>query len=409
MKMIFNVATMSLLLIFGVKNVLVAQQTVVSSKGAKGYVYDTAFDTSGVYISANAFKKVPSGKRFAVLGLRKLKSGVYYDAYMVEYKGKQYVIPHEYVECDSILQMENIKLDSVKNVLFQEKSALETQFKACKEEFPLRKASRMTVLSKQIDSINKEIILIDSEARYYADSISKEKMVIEKAEYLQRLKAIENSYPQRIVLLNKKIIITKNYLHSPNSAGGCDYSFVYTNVSGKTIKYLTWEGNAYNAVGDVVTCDIRDNHYIAGKDTGPYENNDTYCGGTWDCVIYRYSAKKIELTSIDIEYMDGTRNSFTLRKGDGARIEGYRLRLAEAKKNHNAKLKRIMNEYTFIKEKKMDDNGYKSKQQHLMELNKELKALRNAESDILMHELSEKVLMAKKRYEYFISTGQLVN
>ena len=113
--------------------------------------------------------------------------------------------------------------------------------------------------------------------------------------------------------------------------------------------------------------------------------------------------------SIDIEYMDGTSNSFTLRKGDGARIEGYRLRLAEAEKNHNAKLKRIMNEYTFIKEKKMDDNGYKSKQQHLMELNKELKALRNAESDILMHELSEKVLMAKKRYEYFISTGQLEN
>lgn len=57
----------------------------------------------------------------------------------------------------------------------------------------------------------------------------------------------------------------------------------------------------------------------------------------------------------------------------------------------------------------MDKNGYMNNQQHLIKLNKELKALRNAKSDILMQELSEKLLMAKNRYEYFISTGQLVN
>lgn len=106
-------------------------------------------------------------------------------------------------------------------------------------------------------------------------------------------------------LIKHTIKITSAYLDRPNSAGGCDAYLYYKNISDKTIKYLVWEGSFYNAVGDPVSCEIRDEYSYRGRDTGPVKPGRTG-GGYWDCVIYNNSARKLNLISVEIEYMDGS-------------------------------------------------------------------------------------------------------
>lgn len=114
----------------------------------------------------------------------------------------------------------------------------------------------------------------------------------------------------RIDHLKHTIKIKSAYLSSPNSASGVDAIVYYVNKSKKTIKYLTWEGNAINAVGDMVPCDIRNYYSYRGKDTGPIKPGKTG-GGTWSCAWYNWTAKKLKLVQIEIEYMDGSTETIT--------------------------------------------------------------------------------------------------
>lgn len=97
------------------------------------------------------------------------------------------------------------------------------------------------------------------------------------------------------------------YPSKPNSFGGVDAHIVWKNTSDKTIKYITFELVPYNAVGDIVACDIRGFRRAGGTVTGPIKPGQTYgYGYYWDCMWYNNTIKKIVLTEIDIEYMDGT-------------------------------------------------------------------------------------------------------
>lgn len=109
----------------------------------------------------------------------------------------------------------------------------------------------------------------------------------------------------RLELLKHSVRITTARLSSPNSAGGVDAIVYYKNLSDKTIKYFCWEGYAKNAVGDIVESEIGGREIFRGKDTGPIKPRKTG-GGYWDCIIYNSTAKKLILTEVVIEYMDGT-------------------------------------------------------------------------------------------------------
>ena len=117
------------------------------------------------------------------------------------------------------------------------------------------------------------------------------------------------AHAERISAVKKTIKIKSAYLSSPNSASGVDAYFYYKNVSDKTIKYLVWIGYPMNAVGDRVDCEIRGYADYRGKDTGPIKPGKS-SGGCWSCAWYNWTAKKLILTGIEIEYMDGT--TFTI-------------------------------------------------------------------------------------------------
>lgn len=118
---------------------------------------------------------------------------------------------------------------------------------------------------------------------------------------------------ERISTLKKTIRITSAYLGRPNSASGVDAYFYYKNLSDKTIKYLVWEGYPMNAVGDRVSCDIRGYRDYRGRDTGPVKPGKS-SGGCWGCAWYNSTAKKLVLTGIEIEYMDGS--TFTIKENE---------------------------------------------------------------------------------------------
>lgn len=99
------------------------------------------------------------------------------------------------------------------------------------------------------------------------------------------------------------IKFTAAYLGKPNSVGGCDAHFSFRNTSKNTIKYLYIQYEIYNAVDDIVSDRFgRDGMEL--RYTGPLKPGRSD-SGIWDCIIYDYSAKRLVITGLTIEYMDG--------------------------------------------------------------------------------------------------------
>lgn len=115
---------------------------------------------------------------------------------------------------------------------------------------------------------------------------------------------------ERINDLKNTIKIISVYPSRPNSAGGVDVHTVWKNTSDKVIKYASFGWTPYNAVGDEVGCEIRGFQPAGGRVTGPINPGQTYgYDYSWDCVWYNNTIRKIVLTDIRIEYMDGTTKS----------------------------------------------------------------------------------------------------
>ncbi len=103
--------------------------------------------------------------------------------------------------------------------------------------------------------------------------------------------------------------VTKLQVSKPNSVGGVSVYIGFKNMSDKTIKYITFEVVPYNAVGDIMRCEIRDYANFGCQATGPYATGEGLAGNNsayWDCVWYNSTITSVQLTNIDIEYMDGT-------------------------------------------------------------------------------------------------------
>ena len=102
-----------------------------------------------------------------------------------------------------------------------------------------------------------------------------------------------------------------------NSAGGVDMKIAWKNTSSKTIKYVYFTVEAYNAVDDKVYCEIGDHNEFTGYSTGPFEAGytnllyddweDEYSVDTyWENCYYNSDIRYFVLTNIRIVHMDNT-------------------------------------------------------------------------------------------------------
>ncbi|MDD3562207.1 MAG: hypothetical protein PHR32_00845 [Candidatus Cloacimonetes bacterium] len=110
-----------------------------------------------------------------------------------------------------------------------------------------------------------------------------------------------------IVDYKSAIKVLNVYPSKPNSANGVDAHTVWQNKSDKVVKYATFSWTPYNAVGDVVGCQIRGFRRAAGTVTGPINPGQTHgYNYSWSCMWYNNTIRKLKLRSISIEYMDGS-------------------------------------------------------------------------------------------------------
>lgn len=91
-----------------------------------------------------------------------------------------------------------------------------------------------------------------------------------------------------------------------NSVGGMGYYMNCYNNSDKTIKYVYLNVYVLNRVNDVVRCDITKDVTFNLKLTGPIDPGDTQYA-KWDAFMYNNSAQLVKVSSVTVEYMDGTK------------------------------------------------------------------------------------------------------
>ena len=243
-----------------------------------------------------------------------------FDAYIVDYKDKLWVLQSSDVNINTLLVEQNAAIELSKEELESAKSSSLAKLQDL--------YSRRSVLRGELDSLVAHYAQISTDSlAYYRDLESRLPQIRdslvrvaereEQARVDKEYNSWYNSLPASSKAAVNAIIIDYAELDYPNSVGGCDYNFEYTNISPKTIKYLYWTGTAYNAVDDPVYCDVRNRSTLSGKDTGPVEQGESG-GGYWDCVIYNYSAAYVKLSQVQIIYMDGS--SLTISGDDIARI-----------------------------------------------------------------------------------------
>ena len=102
-----------------------------------------------------------------------------------------------------------------------------------------------------------------------------------------------------------------------NSAGGVDMKIAWENTSSKTIKYVYFTVEAYNAVDDKVYCEIGEHNEFTGYSTGPFkagyttliydpDDDEYYVDVYWENCYYNSNIRYFVLTNIRIIYMDNS-------------------------------------------------------------------------------------------------------
>lgn len=89
-----------------------------------------------------------------------------------------------------------------------------------------------------------------------------------------------------------------------NSAGGIELIFFAKNNSGKEIKYIRFNVDLYNAVGDKIKDEIKNTSSVYVEITGPIANGES--ANYKDIIGYNENCAKIAITEVTLVYMDGT-------------------------------------------------------------------------------------------------------
>ena len=148
------------------------------------------------------------------------------------------------------------------------------------------------------------------------DSLNQVEEEIQIAQALQDSLLQDSLKTEQLSAIN----LIKFYTSRPNSAGGVDFYITWENLSPKTVKYATFKVDAYNAVNDVVYCEI-DDGTARLKCTGPIKQGKID-KDHWGCLWYNYSIDYARIVEIYITYTDGS--TLTIEKENIKELGYYR-------------------------------------------------------------------------------------
>ncbi len=116
------------------------------------------------------------------------------------------------------------------------------------------------------------------------------------------------------------LVVSRIEVKRPNSAGGVGVKISFTNTSNRTLKYVLFSVEPYNRVGDIAPSEIGGKTSVNLQSIGPIKPDEfqgdyhtgfiIMSGGGWSNVWYNHSIYCINLTRIDVTYMDGRTSSF---------------------------------------------------------------------------------------------------
>ena len=357
-----------------------AQETVKSLPGAtlteltshESYVVESSLNYSRTSDAVTASGKQVRLKKAAELPLvgvfRSDKNGDF-DTFVVTYKGKDYAIIPEQTENSDLVERKKLSIKGFHESYRKDVEQAARAFTARLEELRDRCAFRYDSLELAIKELEYER---DSEIeqeriKSYAKADSLEKAAQARLEkeladwQVTRDRWERNLSPAARKAVNA-VIIAGPWLSEANSAGGHDASIVYYNTSKKTIKYFKWTMRCKNAVNDYVNCEIRGSRPMILNDTGPIEPGGKG-GGTWENVIYNWTAESAVLSNIAITYMDGSTVSLTpadLAASDKA-FEQLPDKPETDLREYNAELEKHMVRFRVLEKSIMDSYAEKSK------------------------------------------------
>ena len=103
--------------------------------------------------------------------------------------------------------------------------------------------------------------------------------------------------------------VKRIYAGSHDSVGGVYIYFDFVNLSDKPIRYVHFSFSFYNSVGDEVWDEFSQS--TSCYYTGPvYKGEGTESGWRWG-KYYNWNIARVELDSLWLEYMDGTKYYFS--------------------------------------------------------------------------------------------------
>ena len=293
-----------------------AQQEVYVETRPDSYLYAVHSYTNfpaaarkAYYITDLKSKKLRRATLLKVVGFTNVKKALPYDAYVVEYSGKKYIIKASDIVDNSLLDNKNKELNERYETLRDSVNRFSAPV--------LAYDNLLSVVDRRIDKYKEAERLYSTSRDSIVLSLLKKKMNEEIDEYKARREkyyAWVSSLPFSVQKDAKVLAIPVNEI-SVGYYGTCEYTLAFVNLSPKTIKYLYWYGKVKNTVGDFVSCEVRHTSSFSGKYTGPCEQyEEDY--GTWDGILYNSSASKMILTSVKVIYTDGTSTTISKQSLD---------------------------------------------------------------------------------------------
>lgn len=104
----------------------------------------------------------------------------------------------------------------------------------------------------------------------------------------------------------KSPVTISGWRYTIDYVGGVEWNFKLTNNTDKEIKYVSMEWYCYNAVGDLVRCEITGRSSHSVRYTGPLGPGQTSNTQRNTTLFYNHCYKSAKLTKLQVEFIDGT-------------------------------------------------------------------------------------------------------